>query len=1135
MQDVPGSFPAAKLYEAEARIQEDAAEAPVESTYQSISSAVFARKSEYVREKHVRIKIGTWNVAGCKGTEKDIGGWFVGGKGVSERLAGLEVGDANEDRESVETQESRYQRKRSTIPAGDHATLPGDEDVGLYVLALQEIVDLSSAMEALRPYTDPSVINKWKDSMAAALPAGYQLVSEQQLIGLMLLIYAAPDVVPEISSVSTTSVGTGLMNFMGNKGAVTARIVLGETTRLVFINCHLAAGADKAALERRNWDAQQIVARTRFEPIQDAMDLSQTTGEQIGDEDFAFWCGDLNYRLEGIPGDDVRRLLMLHTRNEYDLSQRAAKKIEEELSEATESIHQRLRASSTSTAETRLSTSSHRSSTDARSSYESTQPSTILDEVAESDDPASLQTTLACLLPHDELQQQIKAKKAFHDGWREGPITFLPTYKYDLGSVGVFDTSEKRRAPSWCDRILYRTRRDKLRYEAQVRDEQAARKKDAEMQADGTADLAAHDESILYDYDPNTDGENTTSEGYEYYDYDEYDENDEDDQANQNSNSQIVTTREGFQDEITLEFYTAHQRVLSSDHKPLDAVFSLKYDAVVPELKAKTHAAVAREFDKAENEGRPNVTVVVDNNHNDTGETLPETDEFEGVWFGNVRWGQTKTRTLTIANTSRVAADFSFIERPVGQDQEGQKTREKGIAPSWLQLKINDIPQTSSSESTSLFRLEPGETCVVDLTLTVTALECVAAFNHEHMSTLEEVLVLRIENGRDHFIPVRARWLQSSLGRSIDRLIRIPEGGIRKLQGQNPDGSKKGSRRLRRKKRSNDSQQTETDEAAENSDGDEDDEEEDDDPVRFSAPRELFRLTEVIEELTARVIAEWEMTNPAPITMDKTTSAGRGTSLDTSNMGLMDVTSAQPPWHDVPAWPFDEQNWTERKTTDWQEALSAACDALDSDQPLEASLPPSMTRSQRLYILANLLMVFLQGMPEGVVPVEIWNEIEKYLATRDKSQKGGSVASLDDQRMAVQEIISQKGPNSITFILITSMLERIISEVPHREADEMEHAARAASPLSPTQKLKRFTLLGSGGSSSSIAGVNNAKSGPPSSAADRKNAAIAALAEIFAEAMIKSPPVTGGGGEKARSALQKRKRELVEMFLRRDE
>jgi hypothetical protein len=38
----------------------------------------------------------------------------------------------------------------------------------------------------------------------------------------------------------------------------------------------------------------------------------------------------------------------------------------------------------------------------------------------------------------------------------EGPLDFAPTYKYNRNTQ-VYDTSEKKRTPAWCDRILYRT------------------------------------------------------------------------------------------------------------------------------------------------------------------------------------------------------------------------------------------------------------------------------------------------------------------------------------------------------------------------------------------------------------------------------------------------------------------------------------------------------------------------------------------------------------------------------------------------------------------------------------------------------------------------------------------------------
>ncbi|XP_010677295.2 type I inositol polyphosphate 5-phosphatase 2 isoform X1 [Beta vulgaris subsp. vulgaris] len=62
------------------------------------------------------------------------------------------------------------------------------------------------------------------------------------------------------------------------------------------------------------------------------------------------------------------------------------------------------------------------------------------------------------LLNSDQLSKELRSGHVF-DGWKEGLITFPPTYKYEKNSdryVGEEPKEgEKRRSPAWCDRILW--------------------------------------------------------------------------------------------------------------------------------------------------------------------------------------------------------------------------------------------------------------------------------------------------------------------------------------------------------------------------------------------------------------------------------------------------------------------------------------------------------------------------------------------------------------------------------------------------------------------------------------------------------------------------------------------------------
>jgi len=212
------------------------------------------------------------------------------------------------------------------------------------------------------------------------------------------------------------------------------------------------------------------------------------------------------------------------------------------------------------------------------------------------------------------------------------------------------------------------------------------------------------------------------------------------------------------------------------------------------------------------------------------------------------------------------------------------------------------------------------------------------------------------------------------------------------------------------------------------------------------------------------------------------------------------------PWVQHAGWPFEKECWTERTSRQFEDATGDACDALDSDRPLEPALPAELPRTQKLYVLASLLILFLWSMPDGIVTANQWAQIDAYMAENERAKRK---PSLDEQRTAIQEILAVEPAHSISFILITTMLERILQETAASRKSTEERPM--SPPKTPRGTLRRMTTRAQG------------RPGPTL----HEERSSSALARIFADVMIRTT-----GGEKAKKDQERRKTEAVEMFIK---
>ncbi|GLT54839.1 hypothetical protein SLA2020_280030 [Shorea laevis] len=234
----------------------------------------------------------------------------------------------------------------------------------IYVFGFQEIVPLSVS-NVLRS-ENSQISMKWNSLIREALNRKQEMQSDR---------FPGKDGNSTDTGIPQNFqciVSCGVMGCLGNKGAVSVRFRLHETS-FCFVCCHLASGGREGDEKYRNSNVAEILSRTNF-PRGPSLDLPR----KILDHDRVIFLGDLNYRIS-LPEATTR---LVADREEWN-----------------------------------------------------------------------------ALLENDQLRMELMDGQVFK-GWHEGIIEFAPTYKYypnsDIYCGGVEGKKgEKRRAPAWCDRIIW--------------------------------------------------------------------------------------------------------------------------------------------------------------------------------------------------------------------------------------------------------------------------------------------------------------------------------------------------------------------------------------------------------------------------------------------------------------------------------------------------------------------------------------------------------------------------------------------------------------------------------------------------------------------------------------------------------
>ncbi|GMH33923.1 hypothetical protein BSKO_01757 [Bryopsis sp. KO-2023] len=526
-----------------------------------------------------------------------------------------------------------------------------------------------------------------------------QLIS-RQLVGLYLTIWVRRRLLPKISGVQTTCVATGAMGYLANKGAIAARMRVNDSS-LVVLTSHFASGDHQGDEVRRNLDFSEIMRRAEF-PHEIKVGIAD----------------DMNGIPEGADQDIQRAYLGGHWGGHRRIHNH-------ENIVWFGDLNYRIKANTAAVIQTIRGGKMHQ------------------------------------LYDHDELLRERNAGRVFK-GFKEGPVTFDPTYKYvrgtnfytgeyfDEGSSSSSDDPEEQTAKTGSSSFsaMFDAKKKPLelssgakttddlvsRLNLSSRGAGAAAQTDADIPRGRPPVARFRSERVMAASAPGTPPGSP--------------KNKKKSKKPKKIRTPSWTDRVLYYSSGKLHhlLYGACGELTTSDHKPVSAAFlfqSRRFDRQAVEERVEQCRQIVNKRELA---------------------NIPRCSVEPGVLqIGKVGYKETVEHQIVAKNVGEVSATFGFIPPP-------DPVRDA------LYCKLGALPQWVTA-SPLAGEIAPGEQVEIKITIRVTggkwgSANEIAGFPD---CSMDEVLVMRIEGGSDFFINLSGTYIPSCFGLSLEHLASRPQ------------------------------------------------------------------------------------------------------------------------------------------------------------------------------------------------------------------------------------------------------------------------------------------------------------------------------------------------------------------------